>query len=79
MFLSLLKVLSTILNKDNNLGNFVLILNLKRVPSASDMRFHSVCCDYVLLPLVNNETALIYGRAEYSKAGKLNSMQGEKS
>ena len=26
-----------------------------------------VCCEYVLLPLVNKEAALAYGRAEYSK------------
>ena len=28
----------------------------------------SVCCEYVLLPLVNKEVALAYSRAEYSKA-----------
>ena len=33
------------------------------------MGFPSVCCEYVLLPLVNKEAALTYGRAEYSKAG----------
>ena len=26
-----------------------------------------VCCEYVLLPLVNKEAALAYGREEYSK------------
>ena len=25
----------------------------------------SACCEYVLLPLVNKEAALAYGRAEY--------------
>ena len=29
----------------------------------------SVYCDYILLPLVNKEAALAYGRAEYSKKG----------
>ena len=31
------------------------------------MQFPSVCCEYVLLSLVNKEAALAYGRAEYSK------------
>lgn len=29
----------------------------------------SVCCEYVLLILVNKEGALVYGKAEYSYAG----------
>ena len=34
------------------------------------MGFPSVCCEYVLLPLVNKETALLYGRAEYNQPGR---------
>ena len=30
--------------------------------------FPSVCCEYILLSLVNKEAALTYGKAEYSKA-----------
>ena len=36
--------------------------------SATDVGFHSVCYQYVLLPLVNKEAALAYSRAEYSQA-----------
>ena len=32
------------------------------------MGLSSICCDYALLPLVNKEVALAYGRAEYSQA-----------
>ena len=35
-----------------------------------DVGFHSVCYEYVLLPLVNKEAALAYSRAEYSQAGR---------
>ena len=38
----------------------------------NDVGFPSVCYGYVLLPLVNKEAALIYGRAECSWMGKLN-------
>ena len=34
------------------------------------MRFPSVCYEYVLLPLTNEEADLTYGRAEYSQAGR---------
>ena len=37
-----------------------------------ELGFPSVCCEYVLLPLVNNEAALAYGRTEYRYVGKLN-------
>ena len=37
-----------------------------------DVGCPSVCCEYVLLPLVNKEADLAYGRTEYSKAEKLN-------
>ena len=43
-----------------------------------DVGFPFVCCEYVLLPLVNNETALVYGRAEYSKMGNPNRDRGGK-
>ena len=33
------------------------------------MGFPSVCYEYVLFPLVNKDTALTYGKAEYNKAG----------
>ena len=33
-----------------------------------DVGFPSVCCECVLLPLVNKEAALAYVREEYSKA-----------
>ena len=32
--------------------------------------FPSECCEYALLSLVNRETALAYGRAEHSQAGR---------
>lgn len=40
------------------------------------MGFISLCCEYVLLQLVNKETVLVYGRAEYSK-GKNQSIKAE--
>ena len=36
------------------------------------MRFPSVCCEYVLLPLVNKEAAWPMARADDSQAGILN-------
>ena len=36
-----------------------------------DVAFPSVCCEYVLLPSVNKEDALAYGRKEFSKVGNL--------
>ena len=42
------------------------------------MGFSSVCCKYVLLPLVNKEAALAYGRAEYSKVGNPSRNRGGK-
>ena len=36
------------------------------------------CCKYVLLSLVNKESPLTYGRAEYSKAGTPCRDRGEK-
>ena len=36
-----------------------------------DVGFPSVCCEYVLLPLVNKEATLAYNRAECSsEAGR---------
>ena len=35
----------------------------------NDVGFPSVFCEYVLLPLVNKEAVLAYGREEYGKAG----------
>ena len=29
----------------------------------------SVCCEHVLLPIINKDTALAYGKADYSKVG----------
>ena len=43
-----------------------------------DVGFPSVCCEYVLLPLVNKEAALAYGKAEYSKAGNPSRDRGGK-
>ena len=40
--------------------------------------FPSVCCEYVLLSLVNKEAGLAYGRAEYSKAGNPSRDRGGK-
>ena len=37
-----------------------------------------VCCEFVLLPLVNKDSALTYGRAEYNKAGNLSRDRGGK-
>ena len=37
-----------------------------------NVEFPSVCCEYVLLPMVSKEAALAYGKAEYSQAGNLN-------
>ena len=34
-----------------------------------DVGVSSVCCEYILLPLVTKETALAYGRVEYNKVG----------
>ena len=43
-----------------------------------DMGCPSVCCEYVLLPLVDKEAALSYGRAEYSKLGNSSRDTGER-
>ena len=37
---------------------------------SDDVGFPSVCCECVLLPLVNKEATLAYGRAEYSQIRK---------
>lgn len=37
-----------------------------------DLGYPSVCCEYVLLPLVNKEAALSQGKAEYSLVGNPN-------
>ena len=42
------------------------------------MGFPSVCCKYVLLTLVNKETALAYGREEYSEVGNPSRDRGGK-
>ena len=48
----------------------VLHKNEENYPSIIlDVGFPYVCCEYVLLPLVNKETSLVYVRAEYSKVG----------
>ena len=44
----------------------------------TDVGCPSVCCEYVLLLLVNKEAALVCGRAEYSKAGNPSRDRGEK-
>lgn len=41
-----------------------------------DVGTHSVCSEYVLLPLVKKESALAYGRSEYSKAGNPSNEKG---
>ena len=38
--------------------------------SRFDVGFPSVCYEFVLLPLVNKEVALVYNRAEYGQTGK---------
>ena len=43
---------------------------LFRQKREDDMGFPSVCCEYVLVPLVNKESALAYGKEEYSQAGR---------
>ena len=43
-----------------------------------DVGFPSVCCEYVLSPLVNKEAALSYGRAEYSNVGNPSRDRGGK-
>ena len=42
------------------------------------MEFPSICYEYVLLPLVNKEAALTYGRAEYNKVGNSSRDRGGK-
>ena len=46
-----------------------LILKILFIAFTYDVGYPYICCEYVLLPLVNKEAALVYGRAEYSKAG----------
>ena len=36
-----------------------------------DVAYHSVCYEYALMSLVNKKSALAYGMAEYSQAGKM--------
>ena len=43
----------------------------------NDVGFPSVCCEYVLLSLVNKDATLACGRAEQNVVGKLNGMLGE--
>ena len=43
-----------------------------------DVGFPSVWYEYVLLPLVNKESALAYGRIEYSKSGNPSRDRGGK-
>lgn len=47
-------------------------------PPGSDMGLPSVCSECVLLPLVNKETALAHGRAEYRQVKNLNLIQEER-
>ena len=60
---------------------FLAIMNrtaMNMVEQVSDVRFPSVCCEYILLPLVNKEASLAYGRAEYSKVGNPSRDKGGK-
>ena len=50
----------------------------KRQTQGSNVAFPSVCFEYVLLPLVNKETALAYGKAEDSKSENLSRDRGGK-
>ena len=47
-------------------GPFPVLRHMQPFPWFADVGFPSVCCEYVLLSLVNKEAALAYGRAEYS-------------
>ena len=42
------------------------------------MGLPSVCCEYVLLPLVNNEGALAYNRTEYIARQEIQAERGRK-
>ena len=46
--------------------------------SHCDVGFPSVCGEYVLLPLVNKEVALAYGRTEYFKTSNSSRDRGGK-
>ena len=61
----------------NNCFVYVILLCLSlktfllfRQKRGGDVQFPSVCYEYVLLPLVNREAALVYSRAEYSQTGR---------
>lgn len=42
------------------------------------MGFHYICCEYVLLAVVNKKTVLAYGNTEYSKTESTSSDKGWK-
>ena len=44
----------------------------RRPQHFGDVGFPSVCCEYILLPLVNKKSTVVYGKAEYSKVQNLN-------
>ena len=46
-----------------------MIENGVYLAAPTNVGFPSAGCEYVLLPVVNKEATLGYGRAEYSKAG----------
>ena len=49
--------------------NYITTHQVSCSPVAS-VGFPSVCCEYVLLPLVNIEAALAYSREEASQGGR---------
>ena len=51
---------------DHILGHKASLNKYKKTEiTPCDVGFPSVCYEYILLPLVNKEAALVYGRAEY--------------
>lgn len=44
--------------------------NFSKAQPVYDVRFPSICCRYVLLPLVQKEAALAYGRREIQAEGQ---------
>ena len=61
-----------------------LIVRSQAIPTVMKGRYPvmcDVCCEHLLLPLVNKEVALAYSRAEYSQAGRdiyIERIDGEK-
>lgn len=48
-------------------GKCLQIPNFSKAQPVSDVRFPSVCRGYVLLPLVQKEAALVYGRRNLAR------------